>query len=229
MADTDKPLHPLRVFLCHSSADKPAVRELYRRLQADGFEPWLDEEDLIPGQDWQREIPKAVKNSDVAIVCLSRDSVNKAGYVQKEIRLALDAADEQPEDTIFVVPLKLEECRVPDRLSRWQWVNYFAETGYSQLLRAFRTRAGSHEAGAPTSHVTQPSEALPPAAQTNSEINNQSGGIGIDADGVQINGDVVGRDKIMQAGGHIIIAKEGATVIVSQADQPFSTETPPSL
>lgn len=43
----------LRVFLCHTAADKPAVRDLYHRLRADGFEPWLDEEDLLPGQKWQ--------------------------------------------------------------------------------------------------------------------------------------------------------------------------------
>ena len=114
----------LKVFLCHASSDKPAVRELYRRLCADGFAPWLDEEDLLPGQDWQYEIPKAVRQSDVVIVCLSRSPATK-GYVQKEIKFALDAADEKPEGTIFLIPLKLEECDVPDRLSRWQWVNLF--------------------------------------------------------------------------------------------------------
>ena len=40
-----------RVFLCHSSADKEAVRKFYQRLRRDGFKPWLDEEDILPGQD----------------------------------------------------------------------------------------------------------------------------------------------------------------------------------
>lgn len=61
----------LRVFLCHSSGDKAAVRQLYQRLVDDGFQPWLDEEDLVPGQRWQLEIPKAVRNSEVVLVCLS--------------------------------------------------------------------------------------------------------------------------------------------------------------
>ncbi len=42
---------PLRVFLCHSSRVKAAVRKLYALLQSDGFDPWLDEEDILPGQD----------------------------------------------------------------------------------------------------------------------------------------------------------------------------------
>jgi hypothetical protein len=69
--------------------------------------------------------------------------VSKAGYVQKEIKLALDVADEQPEDTIFIIPLKLEECKVPDRLGRWQWVNYYDEPGYERLMRALQFRASA--------------------------------------------------------------------------------------
>jgi formylglycine-generating enzyme required for sulfatase activity len=137
-SDTPKTLH---VFLCYSSGDKPAVRELHQRLCAEGIDAWLDEEKLLPGQDWQREIPKAVHASDVVIVCLSRGSITKAGYIQREIKFALDVADEQPEGEIFLIPAKLEQCEVPDRLSRWQWVNLYEAKGYERLMRALRTRA----------------------------------------------------------------------------------------
>ena len=50
----------LKVFLSHAAEDKPAVRETYQRLLLDGFAPWLNEEDLLPGQDWSREIERAV-------------------------------------------------------------------------------------------------------------------------------------------------------------------------
>ncbi|HND50309.1 MAG TPA: toll/interleukin-1 receptor domain-containing protein, partial [Anaerolineales bacterium] len=83
---------PLRVFLCHASQDKPAVRKMYAYLKQHGIQPWLDREDLLPGQDWEIEIPKAIFNSDVILVCLSPNSVNKEGYVQKEIVFALDKA-----------------------------------------------------------------------------------------------------------------------------------------
>jgi len=132
---------PLRVFLCHSSKDKPVVRDLYHRLSADYFDPWLDEEKLIPGQDWDLEIKKAVRSSDAAIVCLSRSSVSKTGYIRKEVRMALDVADELPEGTIFLIPLKLENCKIQERLLRLHWVNYFEEDGYQRLKRALQTRA----------------------------------------------------------------------------------------
>ena len=43
----------LRVFLCHASHDKPAVRDLYFRLREYGVYPWLDEVDILPDQDWE--------------------------------------------------------------------------------------------------------------------------------------------------------------------------------
>jgi hypothetical protein len=131
----------LSVFLCHSSGDKPVVRELYEALQRDGYDPWLDEENILPGQDWNYEISRAVRNSDVVLVCLSEDSVGKAGYVQKEIKFALDVADEQPEGSIFIIPVKLEECEVPDRLNHWHWVNLEDVNGYQRLVEALNRRA----------------------------------------------------------------------------------------
>ena len=131
----------LKVFLCHSSGDKATVRDLYKRLRTDGIEPWLDEEELLPGQNWQQEIAKAVRVTDAIVVCLSRASSNKEGFVQKEIKYALDAADEKPEGTIFVIPLRLEDCSIPERLQHWHVGNLFEERGYERLIRALQIRA----------------------------------------------------------------------------------------
>jgi outer membrane protein assembly factor BamD (BamD/ComL family) len=139
MADDYK--RPLKVFLCHASGDKPAVRGLYQRLIRDGVDAWLDREKLLPGQDWQLEIPKAVRESDVVIVCLSNKSITKEGYVQKEIKFALDIATEKPEGTIFLIPARLEECNVPLQFASWQWVDLFESDGYERLMLSIRLRA----------------------------------------------------------------------------------------
>jgi hypothetical protein len=131
----------LKVFMCHSSGDKPRVRQLYAWLKTVGVNPWLDEEDILPGQDFEREITVAVETSDAVLVCLSRSSVSKAGYVQKEMRFALDVADRQPEGTIFLIPVKLEACEPPLRLSHLHWVDLFDGRGHERLLAALRKRA----------------------------------------------------------------------------------------
>jgi len=136
-------IRPLRVFLCHASGDKPAVIKLYDRLIKDGIDAWLDKEKLIPGQNWQIEIPKAVRNSDVVIVCLSSQSINKEGFVQKEIKIALDTADEKPEGTIFIIPARLENCNIPERISQYHCVDLFSDNGYEWLLKALYLRANT--------------------------------------------------------------------------------------
>lgn len=138
---------PLKVFLCHSSADKPAVRELYQKLRNEPWiQPWLDEEELFPGMDWNLEIEKAIEATDVILVCLSNNSITKEGYVQREIRIALDYADYKPEGTLFIIPVRMEECKPPKRLAHWQYADYFEgqrERALKRLFVSFKRHANS--------------------------------------------------------------------------------------
>lgn len=131
---------PLKVFLCHAHSDKADVKALYERLIKDGVDAWLDKEKLLPGQDWELEIRKAVRESDVIVICLSKE-FNSAGFRQKEVRLALDTAMEKPEGEIFIIPARLEACENLESLRRWHWVDLFEENGYDMLMRALRARA----------------------------------------------------------------------------------------
>ena len=132
--------HSLKVFLCHAHADRDSVRKLYTRLTQDGVDAWLDKEKLLPGQDWELEIRRAVREADVVVVCLSTQ-FNQAGFRQKEVRLALDTAMEKPEGEIFIIPARLEECDNLESLRKWHWVDLFEDNGYGMLLRALRARA----------------------------------------------------------------------------------------
>ena len=97
--------------------------------------------DSSPGRTGAWRSQKAVREADVVVVCLSNKSVTKEGYVQKEIKFALDIAEEKPEGTIFLIPARLEDCVVPERLSRWQWVDLYEENGFVKLLRSLKLRA----------------------------------------------------------------------------------------
>jgi len=135
---------PLKVFLSYASQDRPVVRELSGRLAGEGWiDPWVDEKKLLPGQDWRLNILDAVETSDIVIICLSSNSVSKEGYVQKELRYAQEIALEKPEGTIFLIPLRLEECEVPRGLRFYQWVDFFGEnkdTSYSALVESLKLR-----------------------------------------------------------------------------------------
>jgi TIR domain len=134
-------LSKLRVFLCHSSEDKPAVRSLYNRLVKLGVDCWLDERKLLAGQNWQREIRRALKDAHVVIICLSRKSVKRKGYMQKELKDALEIAQEYPDGTVYVIPTRLDDCLMPEGLCHLQWVDIYEDEGYNHLLESLRFRA----------------------------------------------------------------------------------------
>lgn len=108
----------LRVFLCHSEedADRQAVHNLSYRLQASGIAPWFAEVDLLPEQNPDQETEKAIRDADVVLVCLSSHAVSTASPFHAHIKLALDKADKQSDETIYVIPLKLDPCDVPEHL-----------------------------------------------------------------------------------------------------------------
>ena len=143
----------IQIFLAHANVDKRRVVELYYRLKAAGYKPWLDKKDLIPGQNWRDEILKAITNSELFLACLSSESVNKQGYIQREFRIALDTWGEMPPGTIFFIPMRLEKCEIPDlRLSEGgrnlrdiHCLNYWEEDGFEDLERAIAHQFGPFE------------------------------------------------------------------------------------
>ncbi|MCA2002136.1 MAG: toll/interleukin-1 receptor domain-containing protein [Chloroflexi bacterium] len=131
----------LKIFLCHALEDKDRVFDLYRKLKKLGAAPWLDSEEILPGQEWNFEINKALEDSDVILLCLSKRSIGKEGYVQREIRIALDRALEMPEGRVFLIPVRLEECSLPQRISSYQWVDLFVSGGMEKLIKSLNLRA----------------------------------------------------------------------------------------
>jgi formylglycine-generating enzyme required for sulfatase activity len=132
----------LKVFISYASQDETRIRELYKRLSAEPWiSPWFDKEMLLPGMDWDLEIYKALRAADAIIICLSTKSVSKEGYIQKEIKRALDYSDEKPDGTIYVIPLRLDDCQPPYRMQKWQWVDDFAANAHEKLLKSLQLRA----------------------------------------------------------------------------------------
>lgn len=126
-----------RIFIAYVSEDAPLALRLYRELEGAGLAPWMDSQKLLPGQNWPRAIEEAISVSDYFIACLSTHSVLKRGQFQAELRYALDCAARMPLDRSFLLPVRLDECRVPSRIQReFQYVNLFPDWagGLARLL-----------------------------------------------------------------------------------------------
>jgi hypothetical protein len=127
-----------QIFLSYAYEDRNKVVDISQRLTQAGYETWLDAKNLLPGQDWEIEIRKALKDSEFVFIFLTKNSTTKEGYLQKEIKSALRIADEKPEGTIFLVPIKLEDVEVPESLKHIQWLELYRNDGWEKLLDALK-------------------------------------------------------------------------------------------
>ena len=126
------------VFLCHAKEDFEEVSALSTRLWNDSVVTWLDKKDLLPGDDWRGEIEQAIERADRVIVFLSPSSVTKRGFVQREMKYALDQMQLRPVGERYIIPVLLENCEVPSEFRDIHWLKSWEEGWYETLLRALR-------------------------------------------------------------------------------------------
>jgi hypothetical protein len=128
------------IFLSYASPDYDRVHDYYVALLSDGLDPWLDKEKLVAGQNWDFEIKRALTRAVIIVVFLSENSVSRRGYVQREIRIALDQAQTKLQEDIYVIPVLLDEVSIPSQLESIQVVGAAAEDPYKQLSAAIETQ-----------------------------------------------------------------------------------------
>ncbi len=93
----------MRIFISHAWEDKPLAKEL--AALTDFVDAWVDERELMGGQNLDPTIIRAIEDSHVFLVLLSRISIAKA-WVAKEVEWALDR--EAGKDRVFVLPVLID-------------------------------------------------------------------------------------------------------------------------
>lgn len=130
-----------QVFIAYVEEDLARAKRLRDALEAAGFAPWMDKDQLLAGQNWPRAIERAIELSDAFVPCLSARSLSKRGQFQCELRYAMDCARRMPLDEVFLAPVRFEVCTVPPSLAAsTQYVDLFPDfdRGVRQLVRALR-------------------------------------------------------------------------------------------
>jgi len=111
------------VFLCHNSADKPAVKLLGQRLKDRGILPWLDEWELPPGQPWQPLLEKQIQSIASAAVFFGPAGISP--WHQQEMRGFIS---EFVQRSAPVIPVLLAgtvgEPEVPLFMRQLTWVDF---------------------------------------------------------------------------------------------------------
>jgi len=123
-----------KVFISYAAEDYSSAERLYDAFAAGEIDPWLDRKKLRPGQYWQLHIDRAIRSADFVLILISRNSATKRGFVQREVKQALDIWQDKLEEDVFLIPCRIEDCDVPDALRRFQWVDLFSTQGLDALI-----------------------------------------------------------------------------------------------
>lgn len=123
----------------------------HKRLEADlyaqGIDIWTDR-NIGTGRRWRTEIRRAIQDGVSFLACFSSESVTRGrSYMYEEIFIAIDTLRQMPIDRSWFIPLKLNECQIPDidigpgqTLRDIQWVDLYPnwEEGISKIVSSIR-------------------------------------------------------------------------------------------
>ena len=131
-----------KIFISYAKEDRKYALKLYNSLYRYGFiEPWLDEKNLLPGMNWENEIFSAINESNFVIVILSNVSISKRGFVQKELKKAIDVFLEMPPNKLFIIPARIDPCEPNyNELKKNQYVDLFEDwdVGVEKIIKSIR-------------------------------------------------------------------------------------------
>ncbi|MCP4348365.1 MAG: toll/interleukin-1 receptor domain-containing protein [Desulfobacterales bacterium] len=131
-----------RVFIGYGEEDYETAKRLYDDLKNAGFNPWMDKENILVGQNWKLEIRQAIQDSLYFLILLSEKSLSDRGYFHKELKTALKILDEMPPSKIFILPVRLDACHLPyESLQDIQHIDLFSsyEEGLRQVVRVIKS------------------------------------------------------------------------------------------
>jgi hypothetical protein len=100
-----------RIFLSHKTADKPLVRDFKATLEALGFQPWLDEDDMPAGTETNRAILAGMKESCAAVFFVTKNFADKT-WIGDEVDYAKMRKNEDG-DRFSIITLVFEDALAP--------------------------------------------------------------------------------------------------------------------
>jgi len=148
------------VFLSHSSADKPVVRELAEQLRAAGLRVWFDEWVIKPGDPISVKIEEGLEHSAVLLFCMSANTFG-SDWVSLEGHTAI-FRDPQNLERRFL-PLRLDDAPIKAMLRGYAYIDWQSKADrrveWGRLLEACGAKEGERPGEPPPRGPAQPRQA----------------------------------------------------------------------
>jgi len=139
------------VFISYRRIDYDrGVKRMVESLEKNGISVWIDRESIWPGDDWQIVIKEAIRDGMYFLACFSNNYWNSTkNYMNEELQIAIDELRKMPDDQIWFIPAKLDDCKIPyfeirqnKTLDSKQFVKLFEDfdRGIERIIRTIKRR-----------------------------------------------------------------------------------------
>lgn len=121
-----------KIFLSHTSIDKPFVRKIAADLRSHGHTVWIDEAEINIGDSLIGKIRNGLDSVDYVAVILSKASI-ESEWVKKELEIASNR--ELKERRVLVLPIKIEDVELPGFLEGKFYGDFSNPSEYNEKLQ----------------------------------------------------------------------------------------------
>jgi hypothetical protein len=122
------------IFISYASPDRDRVLPFFEWLKGQGFNVWMDYRSMKAGQNWDHEIHRALEKSTFVLSFISNGSSTRRGYIQKELRIALEKKKEKLDDDLYIIPVLLDDdVRIPDQIKDLHCIKASDQNCYQQI------------------------------------------------------------------------------------------------
>ncbi len=133
------------VFIAYAEDGSETAERMYQILKDVGLNPWMDE-DILPGETISHQVRKVIKESAFFLALLSKKALSERSALQRQLKYALKKSEENPENKIFIIPVRLDDCQVENEfLEDIQPLDLFQdpEQELEKLLRVLTSQSES--------------------------------------------------------------------------------------
>ena len=139
LANMESAERRIKVFVSYSRADKAFASDLVLGLAACGFAPYIDRQDIAPGEDWERRLAGLIAEADSIVYIVSPDSL-----ASKNCAIELQQGLELRKRILPVVWRPIDDAQASPDLKRLNYIFFSGEgrtfaAGLNALAEALRT------------------------------------------------------------------------------------------
>ncbi len=131
----------IKVFLSHSSKDKNIVDKIFNEVQKNEIRAWYDKYEIKPGDSITDKINEGLENSDIGIICISKNFLNSStGWPKSELNYFIQRRMRSNKNDFICINLDVPHEELPPLVQDYRYIDINQEDGLEILINTLNHR-----------------------------------------------------------------------------------------